>query len=129
MEIGANAGLHLSFSHCPRMAQLCPGHRELGCEEVVKCRCKWHMPSLHGESDACRTGRSAGQTVLLAALPAGLWGFVLAVLSLHRGGGTVTVTVQALCGCCGSEDSALATGRMHPVFICAWCGVKSLERM
>lgn len=82
--------------------------------------------------------------MLLPALPAGLWGFVLATPACPgRGGvseqaqGQVQVVAEvvalslftALCGCCGSEGSVLATGRVHPVFICAWRGVKSLERV
>lgn len=45
-------------------------HRELGYEEVVKCRCK---QCCHFRANLVDVGR----TVLLPGLPAGLWGFVL----------------------------------------------------
>lgn len=42
----------------------------------------------------------------------------------QEGGGTVTVPALCWVLC-----SSLAAGRVHPVFICAWRGVKSLQRV
>lgn len=94
--------------------------RELGCEEVVKCRCKQHMPSLHGEFGGCRAdsaaARSPSRALGVCPLPLPVQGGVESLpwagAGDSQGGGTVTAPSSVAAAVQRGQWSG--HGRVHP---------------